>query len=52
MEIIKNAILSGQRNVLVNGILFEGLPPCIRDTQKRKEIFATNKAIQLIKILY
>lgn len=26
MEQIKNAILEGQRNVIVNGILFEGLP--------------------------
>jgi hypothetical protein len=51
METIKLAILSGQRNVLVNGILFEGLPICIRDTQKRKEQFATNKANELIKIL-
>tara|TARA_R110000782_G_scaffold178772_2_gene269631 strand:+ start:4333 stop:4488 length:156 start_codon:yes stop_codon:yes gene_type:complete len=51
MEQIKEAILSGQRSVLVNGILFEGLPICPRDTQKRKEAFATKKATELIKLL-
>lgn len=51
MELIRNAVLEGQRNVIVNGILFECLPVCPRDTQKRKEQFATNKANGLIKIL-
>ena len=51
MELIRNAILSGQRNVTVNGILFEGLPICIRDTQIKKEKFATDKANELIKVL-
>lgn len=51
MELIRNAILEGQRNVIVGGILFEGLPICPRDTQKRKEQFATDKAKELIKIL-
>ena len=35
MEQIKNAILEGQRNVIVNGTLFEGLPTLPRDTQKK-----------------
>lgn len=51
METIKNAILTGQRNVFVCGILFEKLPMCPHDTQKNKEIFATNKANELFKIL-
>lgn len=51
MELIRDAILSGQRNVIVSGILFEGLPICPRETQKRKEYFATNKATELIKLL-
>jgi len=51
MELIKNAILTGQRNVIVNGILIEGLPICPRDTQKQKERFATEKASQLIKLI-
>lgn len=51
MELIRDAILSGQRNVIVSGILFEGLPICPRETQKRKEHFATNKATELIKLL-
>ena len=52
MELIKNAILEGQKNVFVNGILFERLPICPRDTQKRKEKFATDKATQIIEALY
>lgn len=51
MELIRNAILEGQRNVFVNGILFEKLPVCLRDTQKKREQFATDKAIQLLKVL-
>lgn len=51
MELIINAILSGQRNVTVGGVLFERLPICPRDTPKRREQFATNKANELIKIL-
>lgn len=51
MEAIKTAILTGQRNVIVNGVLFDNLPVCPRDTQKQKERFATKKAIELIKLL-
>ena len=51
MEAIKNAILTGQRNVFVNGILFDGLPICPRDTQKQKERFAEARAKELIKLL-
>lgn len=51
MELIRNAILSGQSNVRVNGILFERLPICIRDTPKKREQFATDKANELIKVL-
>ena len=51
MEQIKNAILSGQSKVTVNGILFEGLPTLKRDTQKNKERFAEIKAIELIKLI-
>ena len=52
MELIRNAILEGQKNVFVNGILFERLPVCPRDTQKRKEKFATDKANQIFEALY
>ena len=51
MELIRIAILSGQRNVIVKGILFDNLPICPRDTQKQKERFATDKASQLIKLI-
>ena len=51
MEQIKNAILEGQRNVIVNGILFEGLPILPRDTQKYKEKFAEARAKELIKLI-
>ena len=51
MEQIKNAILEGQRNVIVNGILFEGLPILPRDTQKNKEKFAEARAKELIKLI-
>lgn len=51
METIKYAILSGQRNVVVNGILFEELPIVPRETQKNKERFAEAKAIELIKLI-
>ena len=51
MEQIKNAILEGQRNVIVNGTLFEGLPTLPRDTQKNKEKFAEARAKELIKLI-
>lgn len=51
LEQIKVAILSNQKSVIVNGILFEGLPICPRDTQKRKEMFAEMKAEELIKLI-
>ena len=51
MEQIKTAILSGYSNVTVNGVLFEGLPSCPRDTAKQKERFAEAKAKELIKLI-
>lgn len=51
MELIKTAILEGQRSVIVNGILFERLPVCPRDTQKNKEKFAEAKAKELYNLI-
>lgn len=51
MEAIKTAILTGQKTVTVNGVLFEGLPKIPRDTQKNKERFAEAKAKELFKLI-
>lgn len=51
MEEIKIAILSGQKEVKVNGVLIEGLPALPRDTQANKERFAEREARKLIEIL-
>jgi hypothetical protein len=51
METIKIAILSGQRSVTVNGIEFEKLPTCPRDTAKNRERFAEAKAKELFRII-
>jgi len=51
MELIKVAILQGQKTVIVNNILFERLPVCPRDTQKNREKFAEEKAKELFKLI-
>ena len=51
MELIFNAILTGQRSVLVGGIMFERLPICNENSQVKRELFAENKAKELIKVL-
>lgn len=51
MEQIKSAILSGQKSVIVEGVLIEKLPVCPRDTQKNKEKFAEQKAKELYNII-
>lgn len=51
MEILKMAILSGQKSVMLGNILFDKLPVVPRDTQKNKEKFAELKAIELLKVL-
>jgi hypothetical protein len=51
METLKELILSGQRNGIVNGVVFECLPICPRDTQKNKEKFAESKAKELFKLI-
>lgn len=51
MELIFNAILEGQRTVVVNGIQFEGLPTLKRDTQKNREKEAKIKAVELFKLI-
>ena len=51
METLKNAILSGQKSVMIGHVLFDRLPVVPRDTQKNREKFAELKAIELLKIL-
>ena len=51
MEQLVNAILTQQKTVVVNGILFERLPTLKRDTQKNKEREAEAKAKELFKLI-
>ena len=51
MEQIETAILTGQKTVVVNGVLFEGLPKVPRDTQVNKEKFAQKKAKELFQLI-
>lgn len=55
MENIKqaliNSLLSGQKTVEVEGIVFECLPTLKRDTQRRRELQAEIEAEKLCKIL-
>jgi hypothetical protein len=50
-ELLVGAMLSGQRNIKIEGIEFESLPLIKRDTQQCREIQAKKEAKKLINIL-
>lgn len=50
-EKIMSAILEGRSYVEIDGVIFDRLPECPRDNQKKREIFARAEAKKRIEWL-